>query len=84
MTSRENQIKEAIFSRLRNIAPEANLADLGEDKNLRTSLGIDSFDFLNLMIGLNEDLGVEIPETDYGKLVSLADMIRYIAKALPS
>jgi acyl carrier protein len=75
----ELQIQETIFMLLRNIAPEANLSALKENENLREKLGIDSFDFLNLMIGINENLGVEIPETDYGKLVTLNEIIHYIA-----
>jgi acyl carrier protein len=42
-------------------------------------LDIDSFDHLNLLIGLNEELGVEIPEADYGQLSTLEDIIRYVA-----
>jgi len=43
---------------------------------MREALDIDSFDFLNFLIGLHEELGVEIPETDYGQLTMLADMIQ--------
>ncbi|BAZ39295.1 hypothetical protein NIES4101_52470 [Calothrix sp. NIES-4101] len=78
MTTTETQIKETIFNLLRKIAPEADFENLQEDEDIRAKFDIDSFDFLNLMIGLNEAFGVEIPETDYGKLVTLKDMIRYV------
>jgi acyl carrier protein len=79
MTTTETQIKETIFNLLRKIAPEADFENLREDEDIRAKFDIDSFDFLNFMIGLNEEFGVEIPETDYGKLVTLKDMIRYLS-----
>jgi acyl carrier protein len=45
---------------------------------MREALDIDSFDFLNFLIGLDDELGVEIPEADYGKLVSLNDLLDYL------
>jgi acyl carrier protein len=78
-TITEAQIKAAIVKGLKKIAPEADPDALAPQENVREALDIDSFDFLNFLIGLNEELGVEIPEADYGQLVSLADMIRYLA-----
>jgi acyl carrier protein len=72
------EIQEILENILAKIAPEADLANLAENENLRERLGIDSFDFLNFMIAINEALGVEIPEADYGKLLSLKDLIGYI------
>jgi len=78
MNTHETQTKTTLIQLLKNIAPDANLETLGENEDIRQTLGIDSFDFLNFMIGINESFGVEIPETDYGKLMSLTDVIRYI------
>ena len=75
----ETEIRQAIFDALRKIAPEADLEQVRPNENLREALDIDSFDFLNFLIGLHQRLGVEIPESDYGKLTTLADLIRYIA-----
>jgi acyl carrier protein len=74
----EAQVREVIFRVLSRIAPEANLIALDPEANLREAVDIDSFDHLNLLIGLNEELGVEIPEADYGQLTTLADIIRYL------
>jgi acyl carrier protein len=72
------EIQEILENILAKIAPEADLANLAENENLRERLGIDSFDFLNFMIAINEALGIEIPEADYGKLLSLKDLLNYI------
>jgi acyl carrier protein len=81
-TTSKEQIQTTIFNILGTIAPEANLADLDPDVNMQRALDIDSFDFLNLLIGLDEAMGVEIPEADYGQLVSLNDLINYLAARL--
>ncbi len=75
----ETQIKEAIFKSLKRIAPEADPEGLAPGKNVREALDIDSYDFLMFLMGLDEELGVDVPEADYGKLVTLDDIINYLA-----
>jgi acyl carrier protein len=75
----ETQITQVIFKLLRRIAPEADPGSLTPDENLRRALDIDSFDALNFFIGLHEELGVNIPEADYGQLNTLAEMLRYLS-----
>jgi acyl carrier protein len=75
----EIQIKEIIFKLLKRIAPEADFSTLAPSEDIRAALDIDSFDFLQFLIGLNEEVGVEVPEADYGKLVSLQDLVGYLS-----
>ena len=75
----ERDIRQAIAKALRRVAPEANLEELSSDENIREALDIDSFDYLNLLIALNEELGVEIPEKDYSRLTTLADLVQYLS-----
>ena len=76
----EPEVRSAVCRIGRTIAPEADPDRIRPDDNLREALDIDSFDFLNVMIGLNEELHVEIPESDYGKLRTLNDLTRYLAE----
>ena len=73
------EIRAAILDGLAQIAPESVPAELSPNENIRRALDIDSFDFLNFLIGLHEKLGVEIPEADYGKLNTLDEMVAYLA-----
>jgi acyl carrier protein len=41
-------------------------------------LEIDSFDFLNFLIALNGEVGVEIPENDYGQVNTLEQLTKYL------
>lgn len=75
----EDQIRAAIFEVLRKIAPEADAKSLSPDDDLRQALDIDSFDFLNFLVGVHEKLSVDIPEQDYGKLRTLSSIIDYLS-----
>jgi acyl carrier protein len=77
-TYSEEQLREIIIDTLSQIAPEADFDDLENDEDVREALDIDSFDFLNFLIGLNEQIGVDIPEADYGKLISMDDLTGYL------
>ncbi|MGD8426783.1 MAG: acyl carrier protein [Balneolaceae bacterium] len=56
---------------LHRVAPEADLERLRPTDDLGATLDIDSMDFYNMMVGISEELHVDIPEEDYGKLRSL-------------
>jgi acyl carrier protein len=77
-----DEIKTAVAEELENIAPDADLSDVGEDEDLREALDIDSMDFLNFVIAIHQRLNIEIPERDYPKLVTLAGAITYIEAKL--
>lgn len=81
-TYTDEQLREIIFEVLGEIAPEAEFDELEADEDIREALDIDSFDFLNFLIGLNEQLGVEIPEADYGQLNTLDELIAYLQARL--
>ena len=66
---------------LAGIAPEADLATVSGDEDLREALDLDSMDFQNLVIGLHERTRLPIPEEDYPKLFTLAGIIAYFAAA---
>ena len=71
-------VRALVAQLLADIAPEAELADVGESEDLRAALDLDSMDFLNLVIGLHEATGVDIPEADYPHLFTLAGMAGYL------
>jgi len=76
------QLQTIIFAELQNIAPECDPADLDPNENIREALDIDSYSFLKVLVGLNEQTGVNIPEADYGKLSTLQTMTDYLAARL--
>jgi acyl carrier protein len=71
-------IATVLKEELGNIAPEADLATLDSAADLREALDIDSMDFLNFVTAVHHRLGVDIPEKDYPKLITLAGAISYL------
>ena len=71
-------IRKAIQEELNNIAPEADIASVDPAADLREAIDIDSMDFLNFVIAIHRRLGVDIPEIDYPKLVTLNGAFAYI------
>jgi acyl carrier protein len=78
----KDQIKNTIIEQILIIAPDVEDEFIPSDKNLQISLEIDSFDFLRLLTAMNEQLGVEVPEADYGKVDTLNRMADYFAKRI--
>ena len=76
----DSEIRQRIFKILHRIAPEANLDSFDANQNLREGLDIDSFDFLKVVIGINDQFGVNIPESDYRQVATLAGLVDYIKR----
>lgn len=74
----ENEIKSVIVQLLKNIAPDTNPELLKPDDNIRQTLEIDSFDYLQFIVGLDEKLGTNIPEEDYGKIQKMGELVGYV------
>lgn len=75
---KDQEVKATIFEILRKIAPDIDPGELEMDDNIREVFGIDSFDFLQFMIGLDDEFGIKTPEEDYGKITTLNALITYI------
>jgi acyl carrier protein len=75
----EAELRQTVLDTLGDIAPEADLAALPPGKDLREELDIDSMDFLNFVIALHEKLGVDIPEADHPRLITLNGAVGYLA-----
>jgi len=76
------EIRKVVLDTLRKIAPELDEAQLRDDKPLRAQVDLDSMDWLNVLIGLHERLKVDIPESDYEKLTTLATLVDYLSGRL--
>jgi len=80
----DTDIRKVIQEELNNIAPEADLASVSPAADLREAIDIDSMDFLNFIIAIHHRLGIDIPEIDYPKLVTLDGALAYIDAKLGS
>ena len=74
----DTDLKKIVMEAILEIAPEADFEALDPDDGLREQLDLDSMDFLNVVIGLHEALGIDIPEADYPRLFTLNSAIDYL------
>lgn len=74
----ENEIRALAARVLAGIAPEAELATIGDGEDLREALDLDSMDFLNFVIALGEGTGRKIPEVDTRRLFTMRGLLDYL------
>jgi acyl carrier protein len=79
----DSELRSTVLATLQLIAPELDPALLRDDRPLRLQVDLDSMDWLNFLIGLSQRLKVEIAESDYGRLVTLKDLLAYLRARLP-
>ena len=77
-----DQIRQAVVHALLTVVPEAHPSDIEPAAPLREQLDIDSMDFMNFVMALDADLGVDVPEGDYGRLSTLDACVEYLAGRL--
>lgn len=76
------EVRAALVRALGEVAPDVDFDAISPDADLRYEAELDSMDLLNVVIALHRDLGVEVPETDYGRLRSLGSATDYLAGRL--
>ena len=71
-----------ILAAVAEVAPDADLSAIDPTAELTEQLELDSMDFLNVVVAVNEATGVEIPERDYPELSTLDRFAAYLADRL--
>lgn len=75
----ETQIRDAIMTSLLTVAPEMSADEIDPSRPIGPQMDVDSIDFLNVLMGIAERTGVEIPERDYAKVQTVDDTVKYVA-----
>lgn len=57
-----------------DIAPE----DITEESKLRSDIGLNSFDMVNVAVDLESEYGVKIDSKEFGGLKTVGDLMKYI------
>jgi acyl carrier protein len=77
-----SEIRQVILNILERIAPDEDLSNLEDDKAFREQMELDSMDFLDIVMELRKQYRVQIPEEDYGHLVSMNSTVDYLTPHL--
>ncbi|MCX7897308.1 MAG: phosphopantetheine-binding protein [Rhodocyclaceae bacterium] len=75
-------IRAGVLAELLHIAPELEASSLRAHRPLRQEVDLDSMDWLNFLLALEKRFAVTIPEKDYRRLLTLDDLVDYLAARL--
>ena len=73
-----DEVKNIVLKIIDEIAPDEDTSDVKPDVRLRDQLDLDSMDFLDIVMELRKQHGVEVPEEDYPQLASLDSCAEYL------
>ena len=74
----KDECKKVVLDIIAEIAPDEELSDVKSEVALREQLDLDSMDFLDIVMELRKKHGIEVPEGEYGNLVSLESCAEYL------
>lgn len=72
------ECKKIVLDIIADIAPDEDVSDIKPDVRLRDQLELDSMDFLDIVMELRKQHGIEVPEADYPQLASLDSCAEYL------
>lgn len=80
---KQDELTRTILKLLARIAPEVDPESIDRDEPLQRALDIDSFDFLNLLTAVRDELGVTVDEADYDKVGTVTGMVGFLLPRIP-
>jgi acyl carrier protein len=66
---------------LHGVAPEVDLDEIDPAEPLQEAAELDSMDFLNLVIALYDETGIDVPERDYPLIAAINGFVAYVTAA---
>ena len=66
------------FDVLAGIAPEVDRSEVDMSLDLTEQLDLDSMDYLTWLVGINQVTGVEIPQRDVSKFLTIDGAAAYL------
>jgi acyl carrier protein len=74
----ETQTLELVQAVLDQVAPGVDISGLGPDEDMRRALDLDSLDFLNFVVEIDNRTGLHTSESDYPQLTTLSGCVAYL------
>ncbi len=74
----KEELNQAVLDIITDIAPDEDVSGLDDDKPLRDQIGLDSMDFLDIILELRKRHKIDVPESDYPKLLTLNSTVEYL------
>lgn len=78
----DNLLQRRVLLTLKSVAPEIDAERVDPKQSFHNQLGIDSIDYLNFIVGLEERFGIRIAEPDYPQLSTLDGCLEYLSQRI--
>lgn len=75
-----DELRKTVLEELSGIAPDIDMNSFDDGADLQDEYDLDSMDALNLAEAVHKRLGVNIPDQEYARMRSIADLINYLEK----
>lgn len=72
------ELRNHVIEIIEDILMDEEVGQIDDDKPLRDQVGLDSMDFLDIVLELRKRHKVEVPEADYPQLVTMNSTIDYL------
>jgi len=82
MSDSREAIRQRILGRIRESFPDAPVAQLTEDSPLAGSLGLNSMQVVDLVMHIEEEFGIQVPDRELEKLTTLGSCIDFVAREM--
>ena len=70
-----------VFEKIRNILSEqldVNADDITLESNIAEDLGADSLDIVDILMSIEDEFGVEVPDEAVEKVKTVGDIVTYL------
>ena len=74
MDNKELEILKNVIAEVLSVDPN----EIHEDTTFIDDLGADSLDLVELVMAMEEEFGVEIPDSDAESILTVEDVVKYI------
>ena len=72
------ELRQAVLAIIVDIAPDEDVRGIDDDKPLRDQIGLDSMDFLDIILELRKRHKIDVPEADYQQLLTMNSTVEYL------
>lgn len=77
-----DELRKAIVEAIEAAVPGVNVRALKGAEDIREALDIDSFDVLQVAVKIKERLGVDVPESDMPRILTIDGGVAYLQARL--
>lgn len=73
-----DEVRQIVVDIISDIADDADVNSIDDAAPLRDQLGLDSMDFLDIMMMLKKQHKITVPETDYPQFATMQGSVDYL------